>query len=392
MELGGIEKSLLGLFEALDYSKFDVDLFLFSHTGELLKFIPENIHLLPEMPGYAQLTQPLKQIVKRGHFLTALCRLFGKAAAKFALRRAGKTKASNIPIVYSHAFAVPFFKKINKNVRYDLLLSFSDAHSAGALKANAVKKAAFIHTDYSYISVAQKKESKILNRYDHIAAVSAAVAQNAAKALPSVAGKIEVVENCLPLSYISRQAQEFDAGEKMPKTKDCFNLLSIGRYSHPKNFDSVPEICREILRLGVNVKWYIIGYGPDETLIKSEILRCNAAENVILPGKTANPYPFIKACDVYVQPSRFEGKAVTVAEAQALCKPVVITNYSTAGCQLENGVDGIIVPIETKKCAAEIAKILKNTELLQRLSENCTKRNYGNFEQTKKIENFVEIS
>lgn len=40
-----------------------------------------------------------------------------------------------------------------------------------------------------------------------------------------------------------------------------------------------------------------------------------------------NPYPYIKACDIYVQPSRYEGKAVTVREAQILGKPVVITRF-----------------------------------------------------------------
>lgn len=48
-------------------------------------------------------------------------------------------------------------------------------------------------------------------------------------------------------------------------------------------------------------------------------------ERVIILGKKDNPYPYMRACDLYVQPSRYEGKAVTVREAQLLGKPVVIT-------------------------------------------------------------------
>ena len=48
-------------------------------------------------------------------------------------------------------------------------------------------------------------------------------------------------------------------------------------------------------------------------------------DKVIILGKRENPYPYIKACDLYVQPSRYEGKCVTVREAQMLGKPVVIT-------------------------------------------------------------------
>lgn len=48
MEIGGAEKALLGLLEAIDKKIFQVDLFLLRHTGELLKYIPDNITILPE--------------------------------------------------------------------------------------------------------------------------------------------------------------------------------------------------------------------------------------------------------------------------------------------------------------------------------------------------------
>ena len=48
MELGGAERALLGLLEAIDTTKYSVDLFLMRHQGELLKFISDNVKLLPE--------------------------------------------------------------------------------------------------------------------------------------------------------------------------------------------------------------------------------------------------------------------------------------------------------------------------------------------------------
>ena len=74
-------------------------------------------------------------------------------------------------------------------------------------------------------------------------------------------------------------------------------------------------------------------------------------ERVIILGKKNNPYPYMRACDLYVQPSRYEGKAVTVREAQLLGKPVVITNYATSASQLEDGADGVIVPMDNAGCA-----------------------------------------
>ena len=95
-------------------------------------------------------------------------------------------------------------------------------------------------------------------------------------------------------------------------------LLSIGRFTHAKNYDNVPDIARRIVTdYGIDdLRWYIIGFGGDEQLIRRNIDRAGMQEHVVLLGKKSNPYPYIKACDLYVQPSRYEGKSVTVREAQ----------------------------------------------------------------------------
>ena len=59
LEIGGAEISLIGLLQSIDYSKYNVDLFLWSHRGELMEFIPKEVHLLPEIPEYAQIERPL---------------------------------------------------------------------------------------------------------------------------------------------------------------------------------------------------------------------------------------------------------------------------------------------------------------------------------------------
>lgn len=106
---------------------------------------------------------------------------------------------------------------------------------------------------------------------------------------------------------------------------------------------------------------------------------------VIILGKKSNPYPYIKACDLYIQPSIYEGKAVTVREAQMLSKPVIITEYPTASAQLTNGFDGIIVPLEIESCAEEIAAIIKNNELLNKIANNTKTIDYSNKFELNKI-------
>ena len=180
----------------------------------------------------------------------------------------------------------------------------------------------------------------------------------------------------------------------MPQTDmpagDGISLLSVGRFCEAKNFDNVPDICRRLVADGLDVAWYLIGYGGDEALIRRKIAEAGMQERVIILGKRDNPYPYMRACDLYVQPSRYEGKAVTVREAQLLAKPVVITDYATSDSQLEDGVDGVIVPMDNAGCAAGIAALLRDPTRMQRLSENCAKRDYTNSAEVEKIYALME--
>lgn len=272
--------------------------------------------------------------------------------------------------------------RIQKNTRYDLAISFLTPHYFVAEKVNANKKVAWIHTDYDFIDVDINSELSMWNKFDKIAAVSESVEQSFVKKFPSLKDKVFVFENIMSAKLIVTQSKD---NPKLSFSPENINLLSVGRFCHAKNFDNVPEICKIIRNNGLNVKWYLIGYGGDENLICKKIQEENMQDYVIMLGKQENPYPYINMCDVYIQPSRYEGKCVAVREAQMLGKPVIITNYTTSSSQLNNGVDGIIVPMDNRSCGEEIAKILNNKELLEKIKSNCAKNDYSGFEEAKKI-------
>jgi glycosyltransferase involved in cell wall biosynthesis len=163
-------------------------------------------------------------------------------------------------------------------------------------------------------------------------------------------------------------------------------LLSVGRYTHAKNYDNVPDICRRLINASgdVDLRWFIIGFGDDSN-IRQAIAETGMERHVVLLGKKENPYPYIKACDIYVQPSRYEGKSVTVREAQMLCKPVVVTNYPTAASQITDGVDGVIVPLDNEGCAKGLASVIADEDLRHRLSAHLATHDYGNEAEIDKL-------
>lgn len=177
-------------------------------------------------------------------------------------------------------------------------------------------------------------------------------------------------------------------------------LLSIGRFSEAKNYDNVPAILKKTLEvlhendnedenLPIDVKWFIIGYGGMEPLIREKIKESGMEDHVIILGKKDNPYPYIKACDIYVQPSRYEGKSVTVREAQMLCKPVVVTNYPTASSQIKTGIDGVIVPMDNEGCAKGLAEVICDKALQEKLIRYLQTHDYGNETEVNKIYNLL---
>ena len=98
----------------------------------------------------------------------------------------------------------------------------------------------------------------------------------------------------------------------------------------------------------------------------------------------------MKACDIYVQPSRFEGNSVTVREAQMLCKPVVVTDYPTAKSQIKDQIDGIIVPLDNAKCAQGIVDFVQNQELQQNITAYLQAHDYGNEQEIEKLYQLME--
>lgn len=389
MEIGGAERALIGLLESFDYSKYQVDLFLCRHEGELFGSIPKEVNVLPTNQA-KNLAIPIKEVVKNKNFKIAYGRLIGKIKAKQVVKKLGLKADNQVAITYSHLYTYKYFDFINQDTVYDLAISFLTPHYICLNKCHAKKKIAWIHTDYSTIDLDVVTEYDMWSKFNYIASISDQCTQSFINKFPTLENKIIRIDNIITNSMIRKPADEFIPHE-MDKKNDEWILCSAGRFSNAKNFDSVPTICKYIIESGVNVKWYLIGYGGDEELIKKRIIEENMQDHVIILGKKENPYPYIKACDLYVQPSRYEGKCVAVREAQILCKPVVITNYATANSQLDDGIDGVIVPIDNKECAKGIVELLNDKVKMNQLSDNCHNRDYSNSSEIEKIYEIMEL-
>lgn len=388
MDIGGIERSLAGLLNAFNYDKYDVDLLLFSKKGEFLHLLPSQCNLLQEVPQLATLLKPIKEVTFSGHFLLAAARIISKLKLMLLPPKNSKNQADSGAALLQTYWDYSIKLMPNPLKEYDTVLSFMWPHHYAAKKVRAKNKIAWIHTDYTELSVDNKKDSEIWKEFDKIAAVSDECGEAFLRVYPCFKDKLVTIENILSGESVRRQAEEFIPAEMSAGGNTV--ILSIGRFCYAKAFDFAADICRQLVDDKINVIWYIIGFGSDEALIRNKIKELSLEKKFILLGKKNNPYPYIKACDIYVQPSRYEGKAVTVREAQMLGKPVIITDFRTASSQVKAGFDAIVSPMNTEDVANDIKRLINDNVLRKTLSENTYRSDFGNSREIEKIYRLIE--
>ncbi|MFR0001886.1 MAG: glycosyltransferase [Intestinibacter bartlettii] len=387
MFIGGAERSLIGLLDSIDYTKYNIDLFLNRHEGEFLNLITEKVNLLPQIDAYTNFDRPIKDVLFSKNFKYGIARLKAKSDMRKNVKLGNKHNVwSSLQFISNRL--TPLLPNIDKE--YDLAINFLGIADVLGQKVKAKKKLAWIHTDYTKLVPNKELDMDTYSKVDYVVTVSNDCENQFLSVYPMLKDKSLVVENILSEKFIKEQANEKITDDKFDINNDQIKLVSIGRFTDAKNFDNVPQICKHILEKGIDVKWYIIGFGGDETLIKQKIKEFDMEQYVIMLGKKENPYPYIKACDIYAQPSRYEGKAVAVREAQVLNKPVVITNFTTSKSQLTDGFDGVIVPMDNEGCADGICNLIKDKELQQRLIENTKITDYTNKQELEKIYALLE--
>ncbi len=388
MEIGGVERSLLGLLDSIDYSNYNVDLLLLSHTGEFMPLINKNVNLLPENKKFSLINLPIASLIRRRNFWLATVRLYCKVYGSIRAKIKG-TASINISLCKKYISKTS--KPLDKH--YDIAIGFFVPHFFLEDKVSADIKFGWVHTDYSNPNEKQDTDFNypMWKKLDYIACVSEQVKKSFDSIYPSLSNKTIVVENILSSEFVTTQSNAFAVDSEMPSDGST-KILSVGRFCEAKAFDDAVVACKKLLDKGYNVKWYLIGYGPDEQLIRNKISGYNLHEHVIILGKKSNPYPYMKACDIYAQPSRYEGKAVTVREAQMLHKPVIITRFETSASQVEEGVDGYICEMGIDGIVKGVEYLINNKSITDKLIENTKKKQYDNAEEFSKLVNLCQIN
>lgn len=386
MEVGGVERSLISMLDNFDYGKYKVDLMLYRHQGDFLDLVSNNVNLLNEIPQYTTFRKSIGETLKDKQFSIGISRLLAKIFADLTGKIKNITEPGYYQMQLMWKYALPLLPKVDK--QYDVAISYLWPHYFVAEKVKAKKKIAWIHTDFSTVETDIKLDLKMWNKFDYIVAVSEACKTSFLNKYTELENKVIVIENITSPGFIREMAIKKVDNPMMKDNR--FKIVTVARLSHAKGIDNAVKALQILRVKGYHdIAWYIVGYGGDVSVIKELIKEFKIEDSFILLGKKSNPYPYMKEADLYVQPSRYEGKAVTVSEAQILSKPVLITNYTTANSQVKEGIDGSITELSVEGIATGIERLYKDSAKRLSLINNCINTDFNNSNELDKLYQIV---
>lgn len=377
LNCGGAEKALISLLETINYSMYNVDLFLFKHEGLFFRKIPQQVNLLEEPYEYQYFDMSIKtaiiDCIKKGRIDIALARL---CAGYIFKSEQNKVRCEQM-----------IWKYISKSLRgidknYDVAIGYLEKNPVYFCvdKVKAKKKIGFIHNDYDELGMDPKIDMGYFAKLDSIVTVSRECANALKERFPMYRKKVKVMYNIVSPNMIKKMSLEkIDMKDKGTK------IVSVGRLNYQKGFEMAIGACKELEEDGYKITWYVVGEGEERANLEKMIEANDLKEKFILLGIKENPYPYIREANIYVQSSRFEGKSIAIDEAKILHKPIVITNFSTAKDQIKNKENGIIVEMDPHAISEGIKKLIDNEELRNELTSNLSKENLGTESEIEKL-------
>lgn len=264
---------------------------------------------------------------------------------------------------------------------YDAAVGYMEGFSDNYVikKVSAGKKIIFVHVNYKTSGLDPMLDKKLFKAADAVAVVSESCAESAKSIFPKYADKIHVVPN--PVSpQLIQQLSEEQIPEDGFAPYGCFNIVTAARLenAHKAIDRAVLTLKRLEGKTPEPIRWYVFGDGSDKEKIKALIRQNGLEHSFLLMGTRKNVYPYIKKADLFVLPSRYEGKPLCITEAQILgCVPVV-TEYISAREQIQSGTDGIVCPnSDGDELAEAILKLINDEQYLEKLRNGLSQRDYS---------------
>lgn len=356
MNVGGVEKALLGVLDRYILEGWDITVAMLKPGGGLLDQIPEGVKVRVIDGMRAALKPYNRPIITSFRYALQKHRYWiaAKLGWSYAMSKVTKTQAGFLKAVMRK---IPMFS----SETYDLAVAFAgpfaaiDYYIAHRIKAR--EKWGWVHFDVSKFYIDPGIIRSIYPSFTRINVVSEASKNSFDRLFPELSSKTVVTPNIILHDTVKRMASEPIA---LPDKRGRKALVTVGRISGEKGQYLAIQALKLLIDRGhTNLTWWFVGSGNDETRCRRLLKEYGIEDYVQWCGLQANPYPFMAAADLYVQPSLHEGYCITLAEAMTLGMPIVTTDFAGAADRLADYLHPhATVPATPEALAEGIEKML----------------------------------
>lgn len=380
---GGAEKSLVSLLSLFDYENYEVDLLTFKQGGLYVPLLSENVRLIDSPDIFNKMKLSISDLIKRKDLKIALWRINTSITLRY------KPKITNIKhgaqLMWTRLNnVIPNLKK-----EYDVAIAYSQGTPTYyvAEKVSAKKRLCWVNIDYKFAGYNKKFDFKYYEKFNNIVAVSNVCTDVLKDVFPEFKHKIITIYDIISENLINNMANE---GEGFVDDYKGIRILTIGRLVYQKGYEYAIEAAKYLKDKNIDFRWYVIGEGNLKNQLENMVKDYNLQDNFKFLGTFTNPYPFIKECNIYCQPSRFEGFGLAIAEARILSKPIVATNFDIVYDQIRDGENGLISEMNGYSVSKNIERLIKEKDLRGKIINNIKMEQVSTEGEIKKVLKLLE--
>ena len=378
----GAMTSLVNFLNALDTSKYDVDVMFYENDGR--HGIKEGINILPQ--GKVHESKSLSNILKKVASPSYIWALVQDRYYKKI--KNNKRKAVQIMSKQGCKYSRPLDKEYDIAIAYE----FTWCMNYVMQRVKAKKKMIWHHVEFEKSGMDFSVDKKALDKADALVFVSEDCMKSYGDKHPEHKEKLRFMPNLLPSSYVRNRGNEYDAVLPFEEKDGLLKFVTVARISFEhKGLDRAVKAFSKLKKEGLsdNVRWVIIGKGRDAEKL-SDMIKEEGLEDIIFPvGVRDNPIPYLKKADCFLLPSRHEGKPMVVTESFIMGVVPVVTEYTSAHEQIRNGVDGLVFENNDEALYKGLKKLIEKPDILDTLRTNIVNTDYGN---EKEIEIFDKMA
>ena len=359
LNLGGVQKALISALNAINYDENDVTLYIRKNRVDLLPDINKNVSRII-------INQDTTRYDKRPYtlYLYALEKFLG-----FFNRDSSSVERKSREYINKKQTEFEVKHYFRNHEKYDVAIAYIQSYTAQFVNQyiEADRKIMFYHgsTDEHH-----DINASVMNNFDQIICVSQGALEAVKGFYPQFSDKMSCIENHVDAEEIIAKANEYYPDYP----DDKMILCSCGRISAVKGFDLAVESAKILKDKGMDFVWYFVGDGPDRGKIEAIMAKYHLEDRIKITGLLNNPYPYVKNCDIYVQPSYEDAHPLSVIEAQILCCPVVSTATVGGKSIVKDGINGLLTEINPSALAEMIIKLANDIIMRESFVEDLKKK------------------